>query len=253
MSAPHALITGGSSGIGLALAHRLARGGYALTLIARRAALLEQARAELAAASGVQVNIIPADVSVRSEAEDAVRRAIAALGPPALVVTSAGMARPGHFDELPVEVFERTLAVNYLGTLYVVKAAVPAMKDAGGGRIILISSGAGLIGIFGYTAYSASKFALRGFAESLHAELRDQGIGVSIAFPPDTDTPQLAEENRTKPAQTKAITARAGVWKATDVADCILRGAERDVFAITPGWQLSALYRFGGLITPLLR
>ncbi len=253
MKPRHAIITGGSSGIGLALARRLAASGSALTLIARREALLEQARAELAAHGAAQVNVVAADVSVRAQAEQAVEKAIGALGAPSLVVTSAGMARPGHFEELPVEVFERTLAVNYLGTLYVVKAAVPAMKAAGGGRIILISSGAGLIGIFGYTAYSASKFALRGFAESLRAELREHAIRVSIAFPPDTDTPQLEEENRTKPARTKAMTARAGVWSARDVADCILRGAERDAFAITPGWQLSALYRLGGLLSPLLR
>jgi 3-dehydrosphinganine reductase len=253
VSRPHALITGGSSGIGLALARRLAASGHNLTLIARRAALLEDARAELASQGGSSVEIVAADVSVREQAEAAVQRALDALGAPSLLVTSAGMARPGHFDELPVEVFERTLAVNYLGTLYVVKAALPAMKAARRGRIVMISSGAGLIGIFGYTAYSSSKFALRGLAESLHAELRDQGIGVSIAFPPDTDTPQLAEENRTKPAETRAMTARAGVWSAAEVADRILRGAERDDFAITPGWQLSALYRFGGLITPLLR
>ena len=253
MSPPPALITGGSSGIGLALARRLAASGHALTLIARREPVLHQARAELLAAGATRVETLVADVSVRAQAEAAVQRAIAALGAPSLVVTSAGMALPGHFDALPVEVFERTLAVNYLGTLYVVKAALPAMKAAGAGRIVLISSGAGLMGIFGYTAYSASKFALHGLAESLRAELRDQAVGVSIAFPPDTDTPQLAEEHRTKPEQTRAITARAGVWSAADVADCILRGAERDAFAITPGWQLAALYRFGGLIRPLLR
>lgn len=252
MSRPHALITGGSSGIGLALAHRLAA-SHDLTLIARREAVLQDARTALLAQGASKVETIAADVAVRSQAEAAVQRAIDTLGAPRLLVTSAGMARPGYFDELPVEVFERTLAVNYLGTLYVVKAALPAMKAAGRGRIVMISSGAGLIGIFGYTAYSSSKFALRGLAESLHAELREQNIGVSIAFPPDTDTPQLAEENRTKPAETRALTARAGVWSASEVADCILRGAEREDFAITPGWQLSALYRFGGLITPLLR
>jgi 3-dehydrosphinganine reductase len=253
VSRPHALITGGSSGIGLALAQRLARSGHDLTLIARRPALLEQAREQLLASGAEKVEIVAADVSVRSQAEAAVQRSIQTLGAPALVVTCAGMARPGHFEELPVEVFERTLAVNFLGTLYVVKAALPSMQVARRGRIVLISSGAGLLGIFGYTAYSASKFALRGFAESLHAELREHGIGVSIAFPPDTDTPQLAEENRTKPERTKAITARAGVWSAGEVAERILRGAQRDAFAITPGWQLAVLYRLGGLITPLLR
>lgn len=255
MSRPHALITGGSSGIGLALARRLIADGMNLTLVARGGERLEAARQTLlreCSESTARVLTVSADVSVRAEAESAVATAIAALGAPRLVVTSAGIARPGYFGDVPVEVFERTIAVNYLGTVYVIKAAVPAMKSAGG-RIVMISSGAGLIGVFGYTPYSPTKFALRGLAEALHAELRHEGIAVSIAFPPDTDTPQLIDESRTKPTETHLMTARAGLWSAEAVADRILKGVARGAFAITPGFELTALYRFGSLISPLVQ
>jgi 3-dehydrosphinganine reductase len=195
---------------------------------------------------------IAADVGVREQAEAAVAEASAALGAPKMIVTSAGIAVPGYFEDIGVDVFERTMAVNYLGTVYVVKAAVPLMK-AGGGRIVMISSGAGLIGLFGYTPYSPTKFALRGFAEALHAELRHQGIGVSIAFPPDTETPQLIEEEKTKPAETRMMTARAGLWSADAVAQRILKDVSRGAFAITPGFELTALYRFGSVLAPLVQ
>jgi 3-dehydrosphinganine reductase len=250
---PHALVTGGSSGIGYAIARRLLADGMNVSLIARGKARLDEARdALLKEAPDARVVAISADVAVRAEAQGAVAQAIAALGAPKLVVTSAGIAIPGYFEDVPVEVFERTMAVNYLGTVYVVKAALPAMKAAGG-HVVLISSGAGLIGIFGYTPYCPTKFALRGFAEALHAELRHQGVGVSIAYPPDTETPQLIEEEKTKPAETRIMTARAGLWSADAVAERILKDVGRGAFAITPGFELSALYRFGSVLAPFVQ
>lgn len=254
MNRSHALVTGGSSGIGYAIARRLIADGMNVTLVARGKARLDEARDALlqGSAQDAQVLAISADVAVRDEAQAAVAQAISKLGAPKLLVTSAGIAIPGYFDEIPVEVFERTMAVNYLGTVYVIKAAVPSMK-AGGGHIVMISSGAGLIGLFGYTPYSPTKFALRGFAEAIYAELRHEGIGVSIAFPPDTETPQLIEEEKTKPAETRMMTARAGLWSAEAVADRILRGVTRGAFAITPGFELSALYRFGSVLAPFVQ
>jgi 3-dehydrosphinganine reductase len=254
VSRPHALVTGGSSGIGLAIARRLVADGMDVSLVARGEQRLEEARAALTAGSGGQARVlaISADVSNRQAAEEAVGEAASKLGPPKLVVTSAGIAVPGYFEDVGVEVFERTMAVNYLGTVYVVKAAVPLMKPAGG-QIVMISSGAGLIGLFGYTPYSPTKFALRGFAEALHAELRHQRIRVSIAFPPDTETPQLIEEEKTKPAETRMMTARAGVWSADAVAERIVKGVARGAFAITPGFEITALYRFGSVLAPLVQ
>ena len=253
MSRPHALVTGGSSGIGYAIARRLAAKGMSVSLVARGEARLGEARDALVREHpGAHVETISADLAVREQAERAVAQAVAALGPPSMVVTSAGIAIPGYFDEVPVDVFERTMAVNYLGTVYVVKAAVPLMKAAGG-HVVMISSGAGLIGLFGYTPYSPAKFALRGFAEALHAELRHGRVQVSIAFPPDTETPQLIEEEKTKPAETRMMTARAGLWSADAVAGRILKDVSRGAFAITPGFELTALYRFGSVLAPFVQ
>jgi len=251
----HVLITGGSSGIGLALARQLAATGARLSLVARDPGKLAAAAAAIRAASPAapEVFTAAADVAVESAVVAAIRSAEAVQGPVDVLITSAGIARPGHFEELPVAVFERTMAVNYFGTLYAVKAVTPAMRARGRGAIVMISSGAGLVGLFGYTAYAPSKFALRGLAESLRAELKPAGVGVTIVYPPDTDTPQLAEENLTKPAETKALTAAAGLWTADAVARATLDGVRRGRFAVTPGLQLTALAWLHSLIAPVLR
>ena len=109
------------------------------------------------------------------------------------------------------------------------------------------------MGIFGYASYGPSKFAVRGLAETLRAELRASNIGVSIAYPPDTETPMLDEENKTKPEETKLITGLAKSWSADAVAGCILRGIDGGKFAITPGATITLMYRWPGTIIPALR
>lgn len=256
MNNSHMIITGGSSGIGKATAQRLARKGANISIIARDRTRLEQAKTEIAQhclRPSQQIFTLSADVADRHQAEQAVQQAIEQLGAPAVLITCAGIAHPGYFRELPIEIFERTMAVNYFGSLYCIRAALPAMEQQGQGQIIMISSGAGLIGIYGYTPYCPSKFALRGLAESLRGELKRSGIGVSIVYPPDTDTPQLAEENKTKPPETKAITATAEVWSADAVAQTILKGIEKRSFMITPGQEMTVLARLHSLIAPGLQ
>lgn len=257
MSGPgHAIVSGGSSGIGLAVAGRLAEQGWNLSLIARDPAKLEAARKQLAgrtAETGQAVHIYSADLAEATAAGAAAAQAIAALGPPALLVTSAGITRPGNFEDLPIEIFHRLMAVNYFGTLYLIKAVLPAMREARRGHLVMVSSGAGLIGIHGYCAYAPTKFALRGLAESLRGELAPEGIQVSIVYPPDTDTPQLAAEAALKPPQTKRITASARVLSAETVAEAVMRGIRRRRFAITPGLEMSLLSPLHSLIAPLLR
>jgi 3-dehydrosphinganine reductase len=256
MTPLHALITGGSSGIGLALAKKLAAKGYDLSLIARRPALLEEAAAALRphfVRDGQRVLTLAADVADATAAEAAVASAIAQLGTPDLVVTSAGIAIPGYFEEVPTRIYERTMQVNFFGTLYVLRAALPSMRARRRGRIVLVSSGAAFTGIFGYAAYGPTKFAVRGLAETLQSELRADNIAVSVAYPPDTETPQLVEEEKTKPEETKLITSVAATWSAEKVADAILRGIERGAFAITPGATLTLMHRMPGLVIPALR
>ncbi|MGF1480209.1 MAG: SDR family oxidoreductase [Cyanophyceae cyanobacterium] len=250
MNQKHAIITGGSSGIGKETAKLLAQAGYSISIIARNLDKLEAAKTEIQRATSQeqQVITIAADVSQQPQAAQAIEQAIAQLGSPTLLITSAGVAHPGYFRELPLEIFERTMAVNYFGSLYCIKAALPAMQPES--QIVLISSGAGLIGLYGYTPYSPTKFALRGLAESLRGELKPLGIQVAIVYPPDTDTPQLAAENRTKPVETKKITATAATWSAENVAQEILKGVYKRSFMITPGLEMTALGRLHSLLAP---
>ena len=253
--AQHAVITGGSSGIGKALAKLLAQQGENISIIARNSAKLESAKQEVAALMinpQQKILAIAADVTQQPALDLALKKAIADLGNPQILITSAGIAIPGYFQDLSLETFHQTMAVNYFGSLYAIKSVLPTMMEAKQGNIVLISSGAGLIGLYGYTAYSSSKFALRGLAESLRGELKPHNIKVSIVYPPDTDTPQLAAENKTKPPETKQMTQTAQLWTAEGIAQEIIKGISQDKFAIAPGWEMTFLNRLHSVISRLL-
>ena len=185
---------------------------------------------------------------------DAVDRAIgvgvAQQGPIGLLVAGAGMVVPGFFRAQPADAFRRSIEVNYLGAVHLVHAALPHMPP--GGRVVLIASGAALIGFYGYTSYAPSKFAVRGLAEALRSELRPQGIGVSLVHPPDTDTPGYREELRRRPAITSRLAASGGLMTADAVAAAILRGIARRQFTIAPGLALGLLAPLHSLVGPLL-
>ncbi|HEV7820295.1 MAG TPA: SDR family oxidoreductase, partial [Burkholderiales bacterium] len=251
----HALITGGSSGIGLALAARLAASGSNITIIARKPEGLAAAKAAIGAKRrerAQSVLALAADVTDEAAVTAAIQSAIGTLGPPDLLVTSAGMVIPGLFHDMPVAAFRSTMEANYFGTLYAIRAVLPAMRTNRAGRIALISSGAGLLGIYGLTAYSPTKFAVRGLAEALRSELAPDGIAVSVVYPPDTDTPQLHEEVRHRPPALAKIAGGAKVLSADAVAAAILNGIARKRFIIAPGLEMAALARLHSLIGPLL-
>lgn len=251
----HVVITGGSSGIGKATAEIYAAKGADISIIARRVEGLEAAKSDIdRARNGAEGRtfIYSADVSDRAAITTAIDQATAAAGVADILITSSGMAVPGYFENIPEDSFERHMQVNYFGTLWAIRAALPGMRARGSGQIVLVSSGAGLIGIFGYTNYSPTKFALRGLAESLVGEVKRNGVAVSIVYPPDTDTPQLHAENETKPEETKAMTATAKMWTAQGVAEIIVKGIEKRKFCIGPGWEMTWLARLHSMIRPVL-
>ncbi|GHE61840.1 SDR family NAD(P)-dependent oxidoreductase [Streptomyces capitiformicae] len=118
--------------------------------------------------------------------------------------------------------------------------------------MVAVSSAAGLLGIFGYSAYAPAKFAVRGLMESLRAELVPHGVHVGVVFPPDVDTPQLAEENRWKPEETRVVGGTNKPLTAEQVAAAIVRGIDQRRFMICPAPGPRALARFGGVLMPFL-
>jgi 3-dehydrosphinganine reductase len=242
----HVLITGGSSGIGLASARQLAAKGARVSLVARGSDRLAVAEAELQAL-GATVAVAAADVADQAAVEGAVAALAGQLGPVDILVACAGLTYPGHFTTLDGQHFRRLMEVNYFGMLYAISAVTPAMVERRRGHIIGVSSTAGLIGVFGYSAYCPTKFAVRGLLETLRCELAPHGVQVGCAFPPDTDTPQLAFEEPLKPAETKAISGSIKPIAATKVAEAIVGGIERDRFWIMADAQTRLLARLGGL------
>ena len=247
----HVLITGGSSGIGLATAHLAIERGARVSLIARRADVLDEAAVALRAAGG-KVAVAATDVADAAQVDLAIGTLTAALGPVDVAICSAGQARPGYFQELDPALFREMMDVNYFGTVNVVRAVVPSMIERRAGSIVGVSSAAGLVGVFGYTAYAPTKFAVRGFLESLRGELLPHGIHVGCSFPPDTDTPQLADENRYKPRETKAISGTIKPLSAERVAKSIIEGIEKERFAIVPDISTRGLAKLAGLAPGLV-
>ena len=115
------------------------------------------------------------------------------------------------------------MRVNYIGGVYCSKSVVESMKSRKFGRILFVSSQAGQLGIYGYTAYSATKFALRGLAEALQMELKPFNVYISVSYPPDTDTPGFNEELKDKCEETCLISESSGLFKSKDVALDILQ------------------------------
>ncbi|MBN2048869.1 MAG: SDR family oxidoreductase [Spirochaetales bacterium] len=237
-------VTGASSGIGFAIARELVLRGANVLLIARDPQKLDRAAKELSSIRISETQVIKTlscDVSDKKLTEEHLAKEVKELGIPRLVVNCAGMAYPDYFEKIPYDRFKKTMEVNLGGIWNVLQALVPEMKTRGG-TIVNISSIAGFLGVFGYTAYGASKFAVFGLSEVLRAELKPSGIRVHVLCPPDTDTPQLAEEEKTKPPETRAISGHAKLFSPDDVAKALFRGLRRKRFLIIPGVSGKAIY-----------
>jgi 3-dehydrosphinganine reductase len=240
-----ALVTGGSSGIGLAIARKIVNYGGDVAILARRQEMLDIAISEIEKhrqSANQRIIEIKADVTEYDELQTALTKFTLASGVPDIVINSAGVARPGNFSALPVDIFHWMMDVNYFGTVNVLKNLVPEMQKRKSGTIVNISSIAGFIGVYGYTAYGASKYAVAGFTDALRAELKPYNIQVSVVFPPDTDTPQLEYEDQFKPFITREIAGSAKLMSADFVADEIIRGFSKRNYVILPGGEGKLLY-----------
>jgi 3-dehydrosphinganine reductase len=249
----YAIVSGASSGIGFACAKELARRGQRLVLIARDAQRLETARIAVEMAGAPEALAVVADVTDAGACASIVNDLNERQARIEWLVTSAGDVEPGMFDELEMDAHRRQMDLNYFGTLNLTAPVARHMVARGSGRIVLVSSAAAVVGIAGYSAYGASKFAVRGLAEALRVELEPRGVLCSVAFPPDTQTPQLERERARRPAITAQIAAGAPMAEADDVAARMIADAARGMFILAPTRRLRAFILLGSLCAPLFR
>lgn len=184
-----ALITGASSGIGLAVARALAEDGFGVTLAARRADRLEELAQEL---DGLPV---PTDVTQRDQVEALVERAVERFGRLDAVVTAAGVLHSSPLEQLDEATWDETMDVNVKGTYLVARAALPHLR-ASKGYLITLSSVSGQMGQAGGGAYNASKWAIRGLTQSVLQEVRGEGVRATAILPGRVATPMLGHDEQ---------------------------------------------------------
>ncbi len=230
-------VTGGSSGIGKACALMLAKWGAHVAIAARGQARLDETLAELkAAGTDAQTFFaISLDIADRDAVKPAAAAVVEALGGIDVVINNAGIAHPATVLNTPDDVFDSMMQVNYFGTVNVTRAFLPYLYEQKQGHVCMVASMLGFMGIYGYTAYAASKYAVTGFSDCLRQELLDHNIGITVVFPPDTDTPQLHEENKFKPPETKAIAGEVKTMSAEDVGLCALEAVAAGRYHVVPG------------------
>jgi 3alpha(or 20beta)-hydroxysteroid dehydrogenase len=183
-----AIVTGASRGQGAAAAALFVAEG-ARVLITDVAADAGHALAERL---GEAARFAPLDVRDEAAWSDAMRVARDAFGPPTILVNNAGVMPTGRIEETDIEAFRAALDVNLIGAVLGIRTVAPAMRDAGGGAIVNISSIAGMQGVSAMAAYSVSKFALRGLTRSAALELGHDGIRVNSVHPGPIDTEMIS-------------------------------------------------------------
>lgn len=220
-SGTRAFVTGASRGIGRAVAHALAQRGAVVGLAARSTTSLEALAAELPGAH----HVLTCDVALPVSIATAVEEFVAASGGLDLLVANAGIAHYEPIAQQSLEQIENMTAVNWLGTVHTVQAALPYMLEQRSGHIVVMSSGAGLRGFPGAAAYSATKAAQRMFAEALRHELAGTGVSVTTVYPGEIRT-SLHDHERTKLPEWYRGGPDAASAEA--LATRILKAVERD-------------------------
>jgi short-subunit dehydrogenase len=232
---------GGSRGIGRAVATAAAARGATTGLVARNESELRAVLDEI----GGHCTVAVADINSRHETERAVARVRAELGPIDVVVANAGIGQYAPFVDADPAGFEQLVAVNVLGTMYVLRASLPAMVEWRKGHVVIVGSVAGRIGTPFEAVYSATKFAEVGLAESLAVELSAFGIGVSMVNPGPVDAGFFDARGHAYdgPFPKKVPTER--------IAEAVIRAVERRrLEQLVPSWLRSALV-FRHLAPPL--
>ncbi|MEU3148191.1 MULTISPECIES: SDR family oxidoreductase [unclassified Streptomyces] len=243
-----ALVTGASSGIGAATARRFAAEGWQLLLSGQDRRRLEQT------ASGTSAVLLPADLAAPEGAKTLAEAALRETGRIDVLVAGAGIGWAGPFLTMPHTDIDRVLFLDLSATLHLVREVLPSMVAAGSGRVVLVGSVAGAVGVREEAVYSAAKAGLAAFAEALRQELRGTGVGVTLVVPGPVETGFFARRgrpyHRSHPRPTSPGRVAGAVW------DAVSRGRDDAhvpawltlqprVRALAPGLHRRLLNRFG--------
>ena len=226
------VITGGSSGIGLAAAKEFARYNAKIIIISRDQKKLEAAKLCITAIKpSALVDIVATDIANGVQVTRAVDLIAAKYGTIDVLINCAGISTCKKFKDHSIEDLEKEMQVNYIGCLYATKAAWPYLK-ASKGQLSFVSSVAGYIGVVGYSSYAPTKFAMTGLAECLRFEGKDDGIQVSIIYPPDTETPMMAHTRQNCIPETLALSKNIKLKTPEEVASIYIKGLQNNKFEI---------------------
>jgi NADP-dependent 3-hydroxy acid dehydrogenase YdfG len=228
-----ALVTGASSGIGAAIARRLAVDGAAVALVARRRDRLDDLAATIRRDGGSAL-VLPADVTDQRQAVDAVERTVSELGRVDTVVNNAGIMLLGPALGTPTEEWDRMVALNVQGVLYVTHAALPHLAQAAAyaprqvADLVTISSTAGRVARPGAGVYALTKFGITAFAESLRQELLKQRVRVSVVEPGTVDTELVSHLREDVRQAARRQVASIEALRPEDIADAVSYIVTRD-------------------------
>lgn len=226
------LVTGGSSGIGLALAKALLAKGARVAISGRRPDMLAKAVEELRHVDSFAWGIA-ADVATPEGRAATLKHALDALGGLDILVNNAGGVRAGRLENTPESELQAMIDVDLVAPILLTRAALPALRASGDAVVVNVASGIALVGAPFYATYAATKAGLARFGEALRRELKGEGVHVLTAYPGGTDTPMMTS-NRAGP--------ELGFSRepASAVADAIAKGIENDAFEVIRGGETRA-------------
>jgi short-subunit dehydrogenase len=226
------LITGGSSGIGLALAQAMLAKSARVVITGRRPDALAKAIQELQR-TGSSVWSVTADVATHEGRAATIKHAVEALGGLDILVNNAGGVRAGRLESTPEAELQAMIDVDLVAPILLTRAALPMLRASGEAMVVNVASGIALIGAPFYATYAATKAGLARFGEALRRELKGEGVHVLTAYPGGTDTPMM-KSNRAGPELGFAREP------ASAVADAIVEGIEADAFDVIRGGEARA-------------
>lgn len=204
----HVLITGGSAGLGLEIAKRIASFPHStVSIVARRKSALDESKQQIIDYAKLHGNENPivhtetCDVCDESSVSRAVSVLCERVGPVDVLLSNAGSAPTGYMFEQKTSSYREAMELNYMGTIHVLKSVVPSMMRRKQGEVYFIASSCSMVSYVGYMSYAPTKYAIKGLADGMRNELYPYGIHVGCVYPPNMNTPGFEVENATKPAE----------------------------------------------------